>query len=30
MFYDLGSSSVNAPLYAFVEDLNMLDEVTHA
>jgi len=27
---DLGSSSINAPVYAFAEDLNMLDEVMHA
>lgn len=30
VFCDLGSSSVNAPVYAFAEDFNMLDEVMHA
>ncbi len=30
LFCDLGSSSINAPVYAFAEDLNMLDEVMHA
>lgn len=30
VFCDLGSSSVNAPVCAFAEDLNMLDDVMHA